>query len=154
MESNNNNELKKPSQILSDIIKLEETIPHILDDYIKNYISYNKNPQSDENAHLFENIKNNLENENAKLFVLNNSIEKGIEELNTKLFTLNKKIQIEKTENEKMKKQFGRIENKYNGSDEMITNYREIYRDQYLKNIAMITGILLGSVVLTKVFYK
>ena len=150
----NNYAFKKPSQILNEIIRLEETVPHILDDFIKNYILYNKNPQSNENVQLFENIKSNLENQNSKLFILNNSIEKGIEELNKELFFFNKQIQIKKKENRKMKKHLGIVENEYNGSDEMISNYKEKYNIQYFKNFTMVLGILLGGVIITKVFHK
>jgi hypothetical protein len=72
--------------------------------------------------------------------------------LNKKLLENNKKIGIEKKENEKMKKYLARIENQYHGSDEMISNFKEIYRMHYLKNVSLVLGIILGGVILTKVF--
>ena len=79
-------------------------------------------------------------------------MERGIEELNRELMILNKKIQIEKKENQLMKRSLGMVENKYNGSDELITNYKEMYRMHYFKNFTMILGIIIGITVLTKVF--
>jgi hypothetical protein len=84
--------------------------------------------------------------------MLNNGIEKGLEELNMKLLEYNKKIQNEKKENEKMEKYLARIENEYNGSDEMISNYKEIYRMSYFKNVTLLLGIICGSIILVKVF--
>jgi hypothetical protein len=133
-------------------VKIEQTMPLLLDDFKKQYISYNKNSQNNENHQLYESIQANVENENAKLFILNNGIEKGMEELNQKLFAINKKIGIEKKENEKMKKYLAKIENEYHGSDEMISDYKEIYRMHYLKNVTLVLGIIMGAVILTKVF--
>jgi len=74
------NTFKNPTDLLSEILILVETVPHLLDDYTKNYILYHKNPQSNENASLFENIKSSLESANSKLFLLNNTIEKKTQE--------------------------------------------------------------------------
>jgi len=142
----------KPADLVRQLVKIEQTMPLLLDDFKKQYISYNKNSQNNENHQLYESIQANVENENAKLFILNNGIEKGMEELNQKLFAINKKIGIEKKENEKMKKYLAKIENEYHGSDEMISDYKEIYRMHYLKNVTLVLGIIMGAVILTKVF--
>ena len=143
---------EKPSTYLSALVKLEETLPSILDDFKNQYVSYHKNTQNNENSQLFEQIKTNIEKENTVLFILTNSIEKGIEDLNEQLFQLNKKIQIEKKVNQKMKKFLGVAENEYNGSDEMINDYKKMYDFNYFRNFTMILGILLGGVILSKVF--
>ena len=93
--------LPKPSELFAQLIKIEQTIPFLLDDFKKQYISYHKNSQNNENEQLYQSIQANVENENAKLFILDNAIEKGMEELNKKLLENNKKIGIEK---KKMKK--------------------------------------------------
>lgn len=141
-----------PNELLGKLVKIQETMPFILDDFKKQYISYHKNSQNNENHQLYESIQSNVENENAKLFMLNNGIEKGMEELNLKLLEYNKKIQNEKKENEKMEKYLARIENEYNGSDEMISNYKEIYRMSYFQNVTLLLGIICGSIILIKVF--
>ena len=142
----------KPAELVGQLVKIEQTMPLLLDDFRKQYISYSKNSQNNENQQLYQSIQANVENENAKLFILDNAIEKGMEELNKKLLENNKKIEIEKKENEKMKKYLARIENQYHGSDEMISNFKEIYRMHYLKNVSLVLGIILGGVILTKVF--
>lgn len=155
LENNNNQsnkQFKKPSEFLSQIVKIEEIMPHILEDFEDNYILYNKNSQNNENSQLYENIKSNVENENSKLFIINNAMQKGIEDLNLKMFELNKKIQLEKMESKKMKRYLGSIENEYNGSDEMINNYKEMYKMYYFKNFTMFFGIILSCLILTKVF--
>jgi hypothetical protein len=148
------NTFKNPTDLLSEIVILVETVPHLLDDYTKNYISYHKNPQNNENASLFENIKSSLESANSKLFLLNNTIEKGTQEINEKLFLFNNQIQSKKKDNGKMKQILKSIDNRYNASDERIDDYTEMYKNQYFKNVTMLIGILLGGVLLTKVFAK
>jgi hypothetical protein len=148
------NTFKKPTDLLSEIVILVETVPHLLDDYTKNYILYHKNPQSNENASLFENIKSSLESANSKLFLLNNTIEKGTQEINEKLFLFNNQIQSKKKDNGKMKQILKSIDNRYNASDERIDDYTEMYKNQYFKNVTMLIGILLGGILLTKVFAK
>jgi hypothetical protein len=148
------NTFKNPTDLLGEILILVETVPHILDDYTKNYILYHKNTQNSENASLFENVKSNLESANSKLFILNNTVEKGIEDINQKLVLFNNQIQTKKTNNNKMKQILYSIENKYNASDERIDNYKEMYNNQYFKNVTMLIGILIGIVLLTKVFAK
>ena len=148
------NTFKNPTDLLSEILILVETVPHLLDDYTKNYISYHKNPQSNENASLFENIKSSLESANSKLFLLNNNIEKETQEINEKLFLFNNQIQSKKKDNGKMKQILKSIDNRYNASDERIDDYTEMYKNQYFKNVTMFIGIILGGVLLTKVFAK
>jgi uncharacterized protein YPO0396 len=154
LQSTNNatSSFPQPSELMGQLLKMGETMPHILDDFKKQYISFHKNSQNNENQQLYQSLQSNVENENAKLFVLNNKIEKGMEELNFKLLEFNKKIQSEKKENEKMKKYLARIKNEYNGSDEMISNYKEIYRMSYFKNVSLLLGIILGTIIVVKVF--
>jgi hypothetical protein len=150
--SSTSSNFEKPSVYVAAMVKLEESVPHILDDFKKQYISYHKNSQNTESSNLFEQIKSNVEQQNTAVFVLTNAIEKGIEDLNHQLFILNKKIQIEKKANQQMKKILGKAENEYNGSDEMINDYKKMYDFNYFRNFIMILGILLGGTLLSKVF--
>lgn len=154
LQSTNNatSSFPQPSELMGQLLKMAETMPHLLDDFKKQYISFHKNSQNNENQQLYQSLQSNVENENAKLFVLNNKIEKGMEELNLKLLEFNKNIQSGKKENEKMKKYLARIKNEYNGSDEMISNYKEIYRMSYFKNVSLLFGIILGTIIVVKVF--
>lgn len=148
------NTFKNPTDLLSEIVILVETVPHLLDDYTKTYISYHKNPESNESASLFENIKSTLESANSKLFLLNNTIEKGTHEINEKLILFNNQIQSHKKDNGKMKEILKSIDNRYNASDERIDDYTEMYKNQYFKNVTVLIGIVLGGVLLSKVFAK
>ncbi len=152
LQENMMDELPKPQVFLSQINTLKEKLPSILDDFKKYYIFYNKNPEYDEYQQIFESIKGNLQNINSELFMTTNNIEKGTEDINSKLQIINKLITKEKIKNRKLKRQLGIVEKKYNGSDELISNYKEMYNLDYLNNFALIMGILTLGVLLSKKF--
>ena len=153
MELDNNlmDDLTKPQVFLSQINTLKEKLPPILDDFVKYYIFYNKNPEYNEYQQIFENIKGNLQKINSELFMTTNNIEKGVENINDKLQKIDKLIAKEKIKNQKLKRKLGIVEKKYNGSDELISDYKEIYNLDYLKNFALFYGVvLMGGVLVSK----
>lgn len=153
MELDNNlmDDLTKPQVFLSQINTLKEKLPSILDDFVKYYIFYNKNPEYNEYQQIFENIKGNLQKINSELFMTTNNIEKGVENINDKLQKIDKLIAKEKIKNQKLKRKLGIVEKKYNGSDELISDYKDIYNLDYLKNFALFYGIvLMGGVLVSK----
>jgi len=153
MELDNNlmDDLTKPQVFLSQINTLKEKLPPILDDFIKYYIFYNKNPEYNEYQQIFENIKGNLQKINSELFMTTNNIEKGVENINDRLQKIDKLIAKEKIKNQKLKRKLGIVEKKYNGSDELISDYKDIYNLDYLKNFALFYGIvLMGGVLVSK----
>ena len=129
-QDNLTDDLTKPQVFLSQINTLKEKLPSILDDFKKYYVFYNKNPEYSEYQQMFENIKGNLQNINSELFMTSNNIEK------------------EKIKNRQLKRRLGIIEKKYNGSDELISDYKEIYNLDYLKNFALFYGIILLGLIM------
>ena len=153
MELDNNltDDLTKPQVFLSQINTLKEKLPPILDDFMKYYIFYNKNPEYNEYQQIFENIKGNLQKINSELFMTTNNIEKGVEIINDRLQKIDALIEKEKIKNQKLKRKLGIIEKKYNGSDELISDYKEIYNLDYLRNFALFYGVvLLGGILASK----
>ena len=144
-------DLTKPQVFLSKINTLKEKLPSILDDFKKYYVFYNKNPEYDEYQQMFENIKSNLQSINSDLFMTSNNIEKDTENINDRLQKLNALIAKEKIKNKQLKKKLGIVEKKYNGSDELISDYKEMYNLDYLNNFALLFGvILLGGTLVSK----
>ena len=137
---------------LSEINVLRSQLPAILDDFKKYYVFYNKTPEYEEYKQLFENIKSNLNTTNSSLVKINMSVETATEEINKELEALNKLIRRERIKNIVLKRRLGREEEKYNGTDEMISNYKEMYELSYLRNWAMFLGILIVSLAIGKVF--
>jgi Trp operon repressor len=151
-QDNLTDDLTKPQVFLSKINILKEKLPSILDDFKKYYVFYNKNPEYSEYQQMFENIKGNLQNINSELFMTSNNIEKDTENINDRLQKINALIAKEKMKNRQLKKRLGIVEKKYNGSDELISDYKEIYNLDYLTNFALFYGIIALGVMLASKF--
>ena len=150
-QDNLTDDLTKPQVFLSQINTLKEKLPSILDDFKKYYVFYNKNPEYSEYQQMFENIKGNLQNINSELFMTSNNVDKSTETINDRLQKINISITKEKIKNKQLKRKLGIVEKKYNGSDELISDYKEIYNLDYLNNFALFCGvILLGSIMSLK----
>jgi hypothetical protein len=147
-QDNLTDDLTKPQVFLSQINTLKEKLPSILDDFKKYYVFYNKNPEYSEYQQMFENIKCNLQNINSELFMTTNNIEKDTESINDRLQKINILIEKEKIKNRQLKRRLGIVEKKYNGSDELISDYKEIYNLDYLKNFALFYGIILLGLIM------
>ena len=145
-------DLPNANIFLSKVSVLSNQLPAILDDFKKYYVFYNKTPEYDEYKQMFENIKANLNTTNSSLAKINKSVDSATEDINEKLVTLNKLIRRERIKNRLLKRRLGREEEKYNGTDEMISNYKEMYEINYLRNWAMFLGILIVSIAISKVF--
>ena len=145
-------QLPKSAVFLSRTRVLEDQLPSILDDFQKYYVFYNKNPEYDEYQKMFDNIKSNLHTINSNLFSVMNDVDSATESVNKKLAALNVLIRREKLKNTLLKRRLGIAEDKYNGSDEMISNYKEMYEVKYLRNWSMLLGVVVLSIAMGKTF--
>lgn len=141
-------------QFTEKLQALQEQLPAILEDFKKYYVFYNKNPEYDEYRQMYENMKNNLNKINSDLFVLSNDVSSNTDELNKQLFYLNDLIEQEKQKNKMLKRKLGIVENKSNAADEMITNFREIYESDYLRNWGLFGCIIVGGLVIKNIYTK
>jgi|688.fasta_scaffold96966_3 hypothetical protein len=144
------NNFTQPASFLAKLKPLHEKLPSILEDFVKYYVFYSRNPEVNEYQQLFDNIKGNLQSLNSGLFVETNNIEKMTEIINKKLLELDKLIMKEKKMNRELKRRLGIVENTYNGSDEMIHNFKDMYELQYLTNFATFAGIVVLGTLLFK----
>ena len=120
---------------LNQIQIIQEKLPSLLDDFKKYYVFYSKNPTFNEYQSIFDNLQLNLKDIENQLIKISNSTDIHIFEVANKLLEINKLIEKEKSLNKKLKSEESQNSNKYNGSKELISNYKEIYNRQYLMNI-------------------
>lgn len=130
---------------------LNQQLPSILGDFKKYYVFFNKNPEYSEYQNLFENIKGNLNKLSSNLFVLSNDVNLSTNELNKKLFALNVLIQEEKERNRQLKAKLGIAEHKNNAATELISDYKTMYSEEYLRNWALFISILVIGSFIAKV---
>jgi hypothetical protein len=144
--------MSQPFELKNKITTLQEKLPSILDDFKKYYVFFNKNPTYSEYQTIYENLKSNLNSITNELLTITNDVEKNTQIISNDLLKINELIEKEKVKNGQLKSIESNIENKYNGSKTMIDEYKEIYNENYIKNIFIFIGIIISGIVLTKVF--
>jgi hypothetical protein len=145
-------ESKNPNEFRNKIHVLTEQLPAVLDDFVKYYIFYNKNPEYEEYRRMYANVKNNLTQIGSEAFGLSNDVQYNTDNLNQKMDCLNIAINREKELNRKLKKRLGIIEDKSNASSELITDYDQIYQLNYLRNFGLFVSIIVVFVVIKNMF--
>lgn len=142
---------KTPVIFKEKLKTLNQQLPAILDDFKKYYVFFNKNPEYPEYQNLFENIKANMTKLGSELFMLSNDVQSSTNEINAKLFSLDKLIHNEKERNRKLKKSLGIAENENNAATELITDYKYMYSEEYLRNWALFLSIAVIGVFISKI---
>ena len=142
---------KTPVIFKEKLKTLNQQLPAILDDFKKYYVFFNKNPEYPEYQNLFENIKANMTKLGSELFMLSNDVQSSTNEINAKLFSLDKLIHNEKERNRKLKKSLGIAENENNAATELITDYKYMYSEEYLRNWALFLSIIIIGTFISKI---
>jgi hypothetical protein len=145
------NNFKTPGIFKEKLQTLNKQLPAILDDFKKYYVFFNKNPEYPEYQTSFENIKGNMTKLSSDLFMLSNDVQSSTNELNKKLFALNVLIQEEKERNRDLKLSLGIVEHKNNAATELISDYKNIYSEEYLRNWALFISILIIGNAISKI---
>jgi len=153
MENNDIN-FKDPKIYIEKINTLKEKLPAILSDFKKSYISHKRNPGNSEYEQAFENIKANLNNIYSQVFTISNEIEANTDDINKKLLTIDILIKKEKERNEILKKRLNIVERNNNKSSELISNYKEMYDSEYLRNWGIFLSIIIALTFISKVYKK
>jgi len=117
-------------------------------------VFYSKNPSYNEYQSIFDNLKLNLKDIENELIKISIGTDSNISNITNKLLDINKLIEKEKIRNNKLQSVVYQYSNKYNGSKELINNYKEIYNWHYLKNIFIFLGIITSIILLLKIFTK
>jgi hypothetical protein len=144
--------LPKSSQFTNKLETLQNQLPAILQDFQKYYVFYKKNPEYPEYQQMFQNIKGNLNTINSELFTLSNSVESSTDVLNTSLVKLYDLIKKEQETNRELKRKLGIVENENNASSELISDYKQMYSSEYLKNWGLFFSILVALSIISKTY--
>ena len=129
-----------------------ESFPHMLDEFKKHYIFFNKNPEVNEYAQMYSSMKSNIQQATSQVFVTTNEIQQNIDDLNMSILDLNDKIDTEKVKNIDLKKKLGLLNAESDTSGLLIDNYRETYNLQYFINFVILLGILFICFFIYKTF--
>jgi SMC interacting uncharacterized protein involved in chromosome segregation len=142
----------KPEQFYQDLNSLKSSMPTFLNNFKSDFINFNLNPQNEEYQNAFENDKNMLNNINNDTVELFKTVGKNTINLNDALFELNTLIKEAKIENKELKAKLGLLNNEMSASDELISDYKEMYNYGYLRNCGLVLCIIIGGIVISKVY--
>ena len=125
-----------------------------LDDFTKYYVYVNKNPEVNEFQNFYSNSRGQLQSLTKDVFLINNDIEHQISEVNNNVQSTSDKLIDEKELNVELTNLLSNLENTQNGSVILISDSKKLYNKQYVKNMELLVGILIASMVLRVVFKK
>ena len=125
-----------------------------LDDFTKYYVYVNKNPEVNEFQNFYSNSRGQLQSLTKDVFLINNDIEHQISEVNYNVQSISDKLIDEKELNVELTNLLSNLENTQNGSVILISDSKKLYNKQYVKNMELLVGILIASMVLRVVFKK
>ena len=131
---------------------LKKQLPIVLDDYKKIYVLYNKTP--DGNQQSFDTINGNMTSLTNSLRKIQTDVESDISKFNKDLDEIHTNIAKEKNAYISYKNALGDTTYKNNSAGIMYNDYKDLYTSAYLKNWAMLSGVILSILLTLHVFKK
>jgi len=106
----------------------------ILDDYKKGYVTTHLYPSVEEYKKGYMTALGWLEKITNELFAILNEIQRKIQVTKKELSALNKHIIVNKKENESLLTKYQNVKGERNGSGEMVSDFKILYKEQYYSN--------------------
>jgi hypothetical protein len=101
---------------------------------------------------MFNNIKQNLNNLGATLFMVSNEVDANIDTINKTFKALDVLINRERKRNRELKRKLGIVETEANSSKEMIHDYNQMYDEDYVRNWGLFLSTVVVGVSISKMF--
>ena len=121
---------------------LKQQVDPLLDDFMKQYILTQKNPEYEEYKTQFENTKAQIRTLLASIGKVKNSIDVETAGIDAMVMGINDDLAIQKEKYENIHVNLDRLKHSNNGSNIMIDNYKEIYRHTLLQKYALTIGMI------------
>jgi len=145
---------KKSEQYTEKIDQLNSSVNLLLNEFKKLYVIINMHPTNEEYQTQYQNIINNLAEILSKLFSISNEVQVNIDNLNKKLFEFNILIRQEREKNKELKRKLRIVENDSNAAAEMISDYKNIYDNRYLRNWSLALSSIICIVAIGAIYKK
>lgn len=131
------------------ISTIEKTYKSAIDDLKNYYILSETYPNNDEYRNFFNNIKTEIEQYSLSLVNISKDIMRELKNIETNVIDKSNKLENQKKIYEKLSKIYNDLEQKQNGSSLFINDSKELYNEQYYRNLHLFVGIggLIGLLV-------
>lgn len=105
------------------------------------YVLSKRNPYNNGYKQQLLNVYAEINKSLKNLFDLSNDINAKIKTLKIESNANNEKIESEKTTNASLKNDLGMLDGENSSANELISDYKNIYEDQYLQNWSILLSI-------------
>lgn len=145
MSNNNHNSMQfpEPSTYTTALSAVNNSQDLILDEFRKLYVISHTNPDNQEYQQQFANATSNVDQLESKLFTIGNDVESIIETMNKSLFDLNTQIEQERARNANLQTKMETVDQQYTSANGMISEYKQFYNMNYLRNWGLLLSIVL-----------
>jgi hypothetical protein len=144
---------KNPEEYINKLDEFNGIMKLLLDDFKKDYVNAKMYPNNQDIQAKYQNTISNINQTQSKLFSMSNDIQGNIDDINKQISDLNQLIAIERNKNKEVRKKLEMIEDKHNSALEMISDYKEIYQINYLRNWALFLSTII-CIFTIKAVYK
>lgn len=145
---------KNSEEYINKLDELNGGMELLLDELTKLYVMTKMDPDNEDIKAKYQDTISNINLIQSKLFSMANDIQGNTDDINKQLSELDRLIRIERDKNKNLRKKLGMIENKNNSSLEMISDYKEIYQINYLRNWALFLSTIICIFTISSVYKK
>jgi hypothetical protein len=149
-----NFKFKNPEEYINKLDELNGGMKVLLDELKKLYVTTLMEPDNQQVRAKYQDTMSNINLTQSKILSMSNDLQTNMDDINKELSKLDRLIKIEKDRNKKLKTKLGIIENKNNSALEMISDYKEIYNIQYLRNWALFLSTIICIYTISSVYNK
>lgn len=131
------------AQYESKLNQIRTTLDTILNnEFVRIYALSTNNPNNTEYGQQLSNLYAKIDDELKNMQTLSKDINDDITDFNTEISEMNSNINNEKTKNIDLKQDLGMTDEADNAAKEMISDYKNIYNQRYLRNWGISLSIL------------
>lgn len=127
--------------IKDKLTTIENTFNSALEDLKKYYILSETYPDSDEYKNFFNGTKAEIQHYLQTLFSISKDIIAGLNSMEKNVLEKSNKLENQKKIYEKLSNMYKELEQKQNGSNLFINDSKELYNQQYYRNLNLFVGV-------------
>ena len=138
--------------VVSKIFTIKEQFFSVLDDFKKNYILYNKNPDYAEYENAYNENKSQLQGLQKTMFSINNSIQSSTEKISDVKSSLELKLEGLKEQIDNLEIITASLGQNGDSSEVMKDDFVILYNYQYLQNFCLFIGCVIVIILFGTLF--
>lgn len=141
----------KTKQYSGELNELNERFFLILEDFKRNYIASKINSDSHEAQNAFNREKSMIQDNNKKLFLLNNNVEKSTNKIVQQINVIEKSLKREIKKNKLLTRKEQSLENLDGAAVQMLQDSNFLYNQSLITIFNMVVGMIVTGIIIYKI---